>query len=227
MRINKYLAEQGFSTRRGADELIEKKRVFINGHLAVLGDQVYEGDEVEVRGAGQPKTYEYYAYNKPRGVITHSPQGDEQDIKEVSPLTGVYPIGRLDKGSHGLLILTNDGRVTDRLLNPKHEHEKEYVVKTVQNLRPSFKIHMEKGVDLGDMVTKRCKVQVTGDRTFKIILTEGKKHQIRRMCAALHLDVADLERTRVMNIKLGVLKPNQHRPLAGAELSTFLKNLGL
>lgn len=227
MNINKYLADKGYCTRRDGEQLVRQKKVFINGRLAILGDQVTEKDKVEVRGQNQTKAYKYYAYNKPRGVITHSPQQGEDDVKTASALKDVYPIGRLDKGSHGLLILTNDGRVTDRLLNPKHEHEKEYVVKTVQNLRPSFKIHMEKGVDLGDMVTKRCKVQVTGDRTFKIILTEGKKHQIRRMCAALHLDVADLERTRVMNIKLGSLKPNQHRPLTGAELSTFLKNLGL
>lgn len=215
MRINKYLADQGYTTRRGADELITRRKVLINGRVAVLGDKVAEGDVVEVKDTGKQKEYKYFAYYKPKGETTHS------------PLKGTFYVGRLDKDSHGLIILTNDGRVTDRLLNPDKEHSKEYLVTTVQNLRPSFKKNMEQGVDIGDYVTKKCRVEVIGPRTFKIILTEGKKHQIRRMCATLHLDVADLKRIKVMNISLGNLKPKLSRPLTEQEQELFLKKLGL
>jgi len=225
MRINKYLADQKISTRRGADELIKEKKVFINGKLAELGSQVSETDKVEVRGA-KPKEYKYFAYNKPVDVITHSPQGEEKDIKETIKNSlipkDVFPIGRLDKNSHGLIILTNDGRITDQLLNPKYIHEKEYIVRTLNKLRSSFKQKMEAGVKIEGYITKKCKVKIIDDFTFRVILTEGKKHQIRRMCSALFQEIADLKRERVMNIKLGNLKPNGFREIKGVELTTFL-----
>ena len=225
MRINKYLALKNYSTRRGADSLIEKKMVFINGKHAVLGDKVQASDKVTVR---QPKrTYRYYAYNKPREVITHSPQGEEVDIKHAVDLSGVFPIGRLDKDSHGLIILTDDGRITDPLLNPESDHEKEYRVTVSYRLRPSFQQHMENGVDIGDYVTKKCKVKILGEKSFSIILSEGKKHQIRRMCATLHTDVVDLERTRIMNIKLNKLPLGEYRAIEGKELTTLLSSLGI
>lgn len=213
MRINKYLAKQKISTRRGADELVKEKKVFINDKPAVLGDKINEGDKVEVRGVKQ-KEYLYFIYNKPTGVETASPRED------------LFPLGRLDKNSHGLLILTNDGRITDQLLNPKYFHEKEYVVKTKEKLRSSFKNKMEAGVNIESkksfVKTKKCKVVIIDDFTFKIILTEGKKHQIRRMCSALFQEVADLKRVRIMNIILGNLKPNTLRPIVGKELEAFL-----
>src|SRR3989344_1090366 len=218
MRINKYLADQKISTRRGADELIKQKKVFINGKLAVLGDQVTEKDKVEVRGA-EEKKYLYYAYNKPIGIETNSPRED------------LFPLGRLDKASHGLMILTSDGRITDQLLNPKYFHEKEYVVKTLNKLRSSFKKNMGKGVAIEGVkgkapyMTKKCKVKILNDFSFRIILTEGKKHQIRRMCSALFQEVADLKRERIMNIKLGNLKPGALREIKGEELATFLKSI--
>lgn len=228
-RLNKYLADRGFSTRRGADALIEAGKVYVNGKRAVIGQKITEADRVEVRQV--KKSYRYFAYNKPRGIITHSPQSGEKEIADVTGIPGVFPIGRLDKDSHGLIILTDDGRVTSRLLEPEREHEKEYRVTTVQKLRPSFEMHMEKGVDIGvsgkSYVTKPCTVKVLGDRLFTIIITEGKKHQIRRMCAALHVDIADLERIRVMNIRLGSLKPGEGRMLAGGELREFLGSLDL
>jgi 23S rRNA pseudouridine2604 synthase len=225
MRINKYLALNNYATRRGADELIEKGMVQINGVRAKLGDKVVRSDKVTVR---QPKrAYRYYAYNKPRHIITHSPQGEEKGISDVVDLEGVFPVGRLDKDSYGLIILTNDGRVTDRLLNPKFEHEKEYRVKTAINLRPSFPVHMEKGVDIGGYVTKKCKVKVLGERQFSITLSEGKKHQIRRMCAAMHTDAVELQRVRIMHVRLGNLKAGEYRPLEGTELAQFLADLGL
>ena len=224
MRINKYLALKQYCTRREADELIKKGKVFINGKTAVLGDKVLEKDVVDVKF--RAKKYRYYAYNKPRGVITHSPQGDEKDIAMITPLEGVFPVGRLDKDSYGLIILTDDGRITDKLLNPDYVHEKEYLVRTARDLRPSFKEHMEKGVDIGDFITKKCEVNVIGSRLFTIKLTEGKKHQIRRMCAAMHNDAVELERIRIMNIQVKGIPPGGYRAIEGKELETFLKALG-
>lgn len=218
----------GFSTRRGADLLIQKGLVKINGRKAELGDQVQNGDKVVVGKDSSPEKKKIYlAYYKPQGVVSHSPQQGETDISQALKRQDVFPIGRLDKNSYGLIILTNDGRITDRLLNPESPHEKEYLVKTFHPLRPSFEKHMAQGVDIGDYVTKPCKVTRVSENSFKIVLTEGKKHQIKRMCVALHQDVADLKRVRIMNIKLGNLKPNQFKPIEGKELETFLKLLGL
>lgn len=212
MRINKYLAWKKISTRREADELVEKKKVFINGKLAMLGSKVKENDTVEVKGT-EKKKYIYFAYNKPIGIETGSPK------------EGLFPLGRLDKASHGLMILTNDGRITDQLLNPKYFHEKEYLVKTSNKLRSNFKQKMEAGVNIEGYITKKCKVNIKNDFTFRIVLTEGKKHQIRRMCSALFQEVADLKRERIMNIKLGNLKPNAFREIKGKELAIFLGSM--
>lgn len=209
-RINKYLAYKKISTRKGADDLVKQKKVFINGKLAVLGNKVDGRDKVEVRGEKE-KYYEYYAYNKPIGVETSSPK------------KGLFPLGRLDKASHGLMIITNDGRITDRLLNPKYFHEKEYLVKTSNKLRSNFKQKMEAGLNIEGYLTKKCKVTIVNDHVFRIILTEGKKHQIRRMCSALFQEVADLKRERIMNIRLGNLRPDAFREIKGEELSVFLK----
>src|SRR3989338_3288843 len=222
MRINKYLALKKISTRRGADELVKNNKVFINGKLAILGCRVGEKDIVKVKGE-KKKDYVYYAYNKPIG------------IEITSPKKGFFTLGRLDKASHGLLIVTNDGRITDRLLNPKYIHEKEYVVKTSNKLRSNFKQKMEARVNIEGLPrlgkagykTKKCKVQIINNFTFRITLTEGKKHQIRRMCSALFQEVADLKRERIMNIKLGTLKPNTLRIIKDEELVAFLESLGL
>lgn len=225
MRINKYLAHKNYCTRRAADELIAAGKVLINGTLATLGDKVHEKDKVEVRF--RAKKYRYFAYHKPRGVITHSPEEDEKDIRQSTPLQGVFPIGRLDKDSTGLIILTDDGRITDKLLNPDYAHDKEYIVTTKEELALNFKSRMEKGVNIEGYQTKECIVNVLGPKRFSIRLTEGKKHQIRRMCAALGLVVESLERVRIMNVRLSGLKPGAHRPILGQELATFLKSLGI
>ncbi|MBP9817047.1 MAG: rRNA pseudouridine synthase [Candidatus Pacebacteria bacterium] len=232
MRINKYLAHTGHATRLGADALIKEGKVLINGRRAALGDQVQQDDVVEVKGgAKRTAAHAYFAYHKPRGVITHSPQMDEEDIKSatgtIPELAGTFPIGRLDKDSSGLIILTNDGRVTDRMLNPRYEHEKQYVVRTVRPLRTNFKQYMEIGVDIEGYHTKPCKVQIMGEKVFRITLTEGKKHQIRRMVVAMHNEVRDLERTAIMNVTLGKLKKGAWRKIEGAELATLLSSLGL
>lgn len=227
MRINKYLAQKGYSTRKGADKLIEDNQVFINGVRAVLGDKVLENDLVEVKQSKKAHSYLYFAYNKPRGVMTHSASKGEREIKDISPIKGVFPVGRLDKDSHGLIILTNDGRITDRLLNPIHTHSKEYLVELDKPINARFKFLMEKGVSIEGYTTKRCEVDILSSNTFRIVLSEGKKHQIRRMCAALGYTVIDLKRTKVLNIELGKLKSGQHRSITGLELETFLKTLGL
>jgi len=228
MRINKYLAKQGVATRRGADELVARGKVLINGRVAVLGDKVNKSDKVELRDKSAPKKLLYYAYNKPVGVITHSPQLGEKDIKKSADLPkDVFPIGRLDKDSSGLIILTNDGRVTDRLLNPEYEHDKEYRVRTSEPLRDSFKKFMEAGVDIEGYMTKPCIVRKTGPKSFNITLTEGKKHQIRRMVSAMHNSVVELERTRILNIRLDNLASGTWRAITGDELKTFLAQIGM
>jgi 23S rRNA pseudouridine2604 synthase len=227
MRINKYLAWKGYSTRKEGDGLVTKKQVFINGRLAVLGDKVTEDDYVEVRTGGKAKHYLYYAYNKPKRVITHSAQKGEKDIKHSIDLKGVFPVGRLDKNSSGLMILTNDGRITDKLLNPDYVHDKEYIVCTAEKLRDSFKKNMEGGLEIEGYTTKPCKIKLISDNIFHITMTEGKKHQIRRMVAALHNEVVELERTRILNIDLNKMPPGSYRPIIGDELSVFMKSLGL
>ncbi|MEK7179468.1 MAG: pseudouridine synthase [Patescibacteria group bacterium] len=228
MRINKYLAHEGIATRRGADELVARGKVLINSRVAVLGEKVNKGDKVELRGKSSPKKFLYFAYNKPVGVITHSPQMGEKDIKQSVALPkDVFPVGRLDKDSSGLIILTNDGRVTDRLLNPDYAHDKEYRVRTSEPLRESFKKTMEVGVDIEGYLTKPCIVRKTGPKSFNITLTEGKKHQIRRMVAALHNTVVELERTRILNVRLENLASGMWRSIEGEELKTFLAQIGM
>ncbi len=231
MRINKYLALHNFGTRRGADEIIEKGQVFINGTRAVLGDKVTEKDVVDVRRSGKMPTYAYFAFNKPIGMITLAQNKSERDIvrslpKEVVQLH-VFPIGRLDKDSEGLIILTNDARVTDRLLNPKYEHEKTYEVKTKLPLRTNFKEKMEGGVEIEGYKTRPARVQVLGTNRARITLTEGKTHQIRRMLVALFNEVTELKRVSVMNIKLDKLASGSYRKIEGEELQVFLKSLDL
>lgn len=227
MRINKYLALKNYATRRGADELVERGQVFINNARAVLGDKINENDKVEVHQRGKVKEYIYLAYNKPRGIITHSPQHGEIDVKQNIAIRDVFPVGRLDKDSSGLLILTNDGRVTDRLLNPKYDHDKEYIVTTKNVLRSSFKANMEKGVKIENEQTKPCKINIISENTFRITLGEGKKHQIRRMCVALFQEVDTLKRVRIMNIILGKVEEGSYKKILGEELNVFLKDLGL
>lgn len=226
IRINKYLALQGHSTRRGADALIENGKVYINGTRAQLGSQVQKDDRVEVRNA-PAKKYIYIAYNKPVGVITHSPQKGERDVVTAIGLKNVFPVGRLDKASSGLLIVTNDGRVTDRLLNPNAAHEKEYEVVVREKIPPFAQKVWGRGVDIGGYTTKPAAVRVVTDHKFRITLTEGKKHQVRRMCEALHLTVVSLTRVRINTIKLGTLRPGEHTVLAGRVLEQFLQSIDL
>lgn len=231
MRINKYLAHQGIASRREADVLVETGKVLINGKRAKNGDQVNETDKVELIGV--TKTKSYLAYYKGRGIITHSPSEKEVDIAQRLlkdyGISHVSPIGRLDKDSEGLMILSNDGRITGPLLDPESDHEKEYEVSVDKAMGGMFIKAMSAGVDIEGYRTKPAKVTAhkTNDKKFTIILTEGKKHQIRRMCAALGYQIQTLKRVRIMSLKLDKLKPNQYRKIAGEELKDFLKELGL
>lgn len=227
IRINRYLELKGVATRRGADELIEKGLVTVNGKKAVLGYQVKKIDVVElVKNSRMPeKDYEYLAFYKPRGVVTHSPQDGEKEIAGFIKRKDIFPLGRLDKESEGLILLTNDGRITDRLLNPKHEHEKEYEVEVREKVSPMHKKILEGGVISLREKLKAKSVEITGSNNLTIILTEGKKHQIRRMLDGAHLTVKSLKRVRVMNIKLGKLASGKWRELSGQELKDFLAML--
>lgn len=230
MRINRYLALKQYCSRREADRLIEQGQVLVNGKPAVLGMLVNEGDEVFLK-SGFKKVEAgrvYLAFNKPVGIVSHSPEGDQESIKDIFRYkTRVYPVGRLDRDSHGLIILTNDGRITGRLLEPEFEHEKEYLVLVDKSIQGNFLKKMAGGVRIGDYVTKPAKIKSLGSKKFQIILTEGKKRQIRKMCIALGCNVADLERVRILNIELGNLKPGEHRELKGVELTEFLSAIGI
>lgn len=229
-RINRYLAYKGFSTRRGADELIEKGLITINGKVAKLGDQVQENDVVEVAEkilAQNALRHRYIAYHKPRGVSTDVQEGSRAIMSELPALRGLFPLGRLDKDSHGLIILTNDGRLTERLLHPSHMHEKEYLVRVDKPISDTFIRHLERGILIEEYKTKPAKARRAGETIFYITLVEGKKHQIRRMCAAEGYQVQELTRVRIMNIKLGDLKESAYRDIAGEELMSLLKDIGL
>lgn len=238
-RINKYLKDKGLATRRGADALIESGAVFINGKKAILGSQVYKGDNVEIKSNAKTKMQMlyYFAYNKPVGVLTNK---DEEGLKgkgapdiltvtkfvpKNGKMTKVFPVGRLDKDSSGLLIVTNDGRITDKLLSPRFKHEKEYVVTLSHPYNDFFLSRMRNGVRIDGSITRKCTVERFSPDTFKIILTEGKKRQIRRMCEALHQSVVALERVRIMNITLGNLEQGEYHEIEGEERKSLLKSL--
>lgn len=230
IRINRYLALNNYCSRREADEYIAKGLVLVNGKKAKIGDKVFRDDKIEfnVKEKGVLKKYVYFAYYKARGIVTHSPKDGQKSIANVVKVADdVFPVGRLDKNSHGLIILSNDGRITDKLLNPEREHEKEYVVQVNKPITNIFLKVMRQGVQLEDFKTLPAIVEKKDELTFHITLTEGKKHQIRRMCAALGWEVVDLKRIRVMNVKLGRLGVGQMRPLGEEETKILLKSLGI
>jgi 23S rRNA pseudouridine2604 synthase len=232
VRLNRYLALKGYSTRRGADELITKGLVKINGNIALLGDKVTNSDDVvEVSSKVIAKiegSYRYIAYYKPRGISTDV-QAEGESIKSTVPpaLRGLFPLGRLDKDSEGLVILTNDGRLTDRVLSPERVHEKEYLVKVNKSVSDTFIRHLERGILIETYKTKPAKARRAGETIFRIVLTEGKKHQIRRMCAAEGYMVIELKRVRILNIKIGDLKSGAYRDITGDELALLKKSVGL
>ena len=209
-RINKYLSEVGFCSRRAADRLIEEGKVTINGEITEIGSKVKEGDQVEVEGQKiiNPTKQKniYLAFNKPIGIVCTTDRRVEPDniIDFIKYPKRIFPIGRLDKQSEGLIFLTNDGDIVNKILRAKNNHEKEYIVSVNTPINKDFIQSMSNGVEILDTITKNCFVKQLGQKKFKIILTQGLNRQIRRMCESLGYRVRSLKRVRIMNIKLDV-----------------------
>ena len=225
-RINKFLSEIGYCSRRAADKLIEQGRVKINGEVPLMGTKISEKDEVSVNGKvvhrAKKKKMVYIVFNKPRGIVCTTDQLREKDniIDYINYPTRIFPIGRLDKPSDGLIFLTNDGDIVNKILRARNNHEKEYEVYVDKPVTKKFLEHMKNGVPILDTITRKCKVKQTGKKTFKIILTQGLNRQIRRMCEYLGYEVKKLKRVRIMNIKLD-LKVGEYRDFTSSELNTL------
>ena len=228
MRLNKYLSESGACSRREADTFIEEGRVTVNGVPAALGTQVHPGDEVKLDGSevGSARKIEkpvYIALNKPVGITCTTERHVEGNIVDfVDHAERVFPIGRLDKDSEGLILLTNDGDIVNEVLRAEHNHEKDHVVGVDRPITPEFLDGMANGVRLSDATTKKCKVEKLGAKVFKITLTQGLNRQIRRMTEAFGFTVESLQRIRIMHIKLGELPLGRWRQLTPPEIEPLL-----
>ncbi|WP_265427459.1 23S rRNA pseudouridine(2604) synthase RluF [Chryseobacterium sp. YIM B08800] len=206
-RINKYLSEVGYCSRRAADKLLEEGRIKINGQIPELGTKVSDEDVVEVDGKPIRESQEkpiYIAFNKPVGIVCTTDTKREKDniIEYINHPQRIFPIGRLDKPSEGLILLTSDGDIVNKILRSKNSNEKEYLVRVDKPINPKFLEKMRNGVPILDTVTKKCEVEKIDDMTFRIVLTQGLNRQIRRMCEFLGYEVKKLKRIRIMNIKL-------------------------
>lgn len=229
MRINKFLSETGITSRRGADKYIEAHRVTINGKVAELGSKVEPGDEVKVDGKviEQPKQqYVYIALNKPVGITSTTERHIEGNIVDfVNHTERIFHVGRLDKDSEGLILLTNDGDIVNEILRAENEHEKEYIVKVDMPITDSFIKKMEEGVEILETTTLPAKAEKLSKYTFRLTIRQGLNRQIRRMCTALGYEVRSLKRIRIMNIHLGDLPVGQWRDLTDAERQELFKQL--
>jgi 23S rRNA pseudouridine2604 synthase len=219
-RLNKAISETGFCSRREADKLIEQGKVKVNGQAVGLGVKVTSADSISVNGNVVTKEVEnvYLAFNKPKGITCTTDLKDKTNIIEyINYPERIFPIGRLDKPSEGLIFLTNDGDIVNKILRSKNNHDKEYVVTVDKRINRAFAERMGSGVPILDTITKKCHVEIVDDYTFKIILTEGLNRQIRRMCDFLGYEVKRLKRIRIMNINLDT-EPGQWRAFTKAEL---------
>ncbi|KNB60855.1 23S rRNA pseudouridine(2604) synthase RluF [Chryseobacterium sp. Hurlbut01] len=224
-RINKYLSEVGFCSRRAADKLLEEGRITINGIVPELGTKISDEDIVEVDGKPIRESQEkpiYIAFNKPIGIVCTTDTKRERDniIEYINHPKRIFPIGRLDKPSEGLILLTNDGDIVNKILRAQNNHEKEYLVRVDKPLNTKFLDKMRNGVPILDTVTKKCEVERIDDMTFRIVLTQGLNRQIRRMCEYLGYEVKKLKRIRIMNIKLD-LPLGKWRDLTEEELAVL------
>ena len=223
IRINKYLSEVGYCSRRVADRLIEEGKVTINGKIPEMGTKIEEGDQVEVEGKRIEKSIKqkniYLAFNKPVGIVCTTDRRVEPDniIDFIKYPTRIFPIGRLDKYSEGLIFLTNDGDIVNKILRARNNHEKEYIVTVNLPINRDFIKRMSNGVEILDTKTRNCFVQKLGLKKFKIVLTQGLNRQIRRMCESLGYRVESLKRVRIMNIKLDLPK-GKYREFTKEEL---------
>ncbi|MFV0572760.1 MAG: 23S rRNA pseudouridine(2604) synthase RluF [Xanthomarina gelatinilytica] len=226
-RINKFLSEVGYCSRRKADKLIEAGRVTINGGIPEMGTKIGPTDVVHVDGKLIKKTKEefvYLAFNKPVGIVCTTDTRVEKNniIDFIKYPKRIFPIGRLDKPSEGLILLTDDGDIVNKILRASNNHEKEYIVTLDKPISQTFIKHMSEGVPILDTFTKKCEVEKLGTYEFKIVLTQGLNRQIRRMCEFLNYEVVTLKRVRIMNIKLDIpvgeyreLTPKEFQELSG------------
>jgi len=224
-RLNKAISETGYCSRRAADKLIEEGKVKVNGELVGLGVKVSSDDTIHVNGQLITKEIEdiYMAFNKPIGITCTT----ELDIKGniidyINYPERIFPIGRLDKPSEGLIFMTNDGDIVNKILRAKNNHEKEYIVRVGQRITPAFIKAMGNGVPILDTITNKCEVKQINDYTFNIVLTQGLNRQIRRMCSHFDYEVQTLKRVRIMNISLGKLKVGEYRMFTKDELKEIL-----
>lgn len=220
-RLNKAISETGYCSRREADKLIEQGRVKVNGEKVGLGVKVTSADTISVNGKAINKEVEniYLAFNKPRGITCTTDLKDKTNIIDfINFPERIFPIGRLDKPSEGLIFLTNDGDIVNKILRSKNNHDKEYIVKVDKKIDKSFVERMANGIPILGTITKKCQVEQVDNLTFKIILTEGLNRQIRRMCEYLGYEVKRLRRVRIMNIHLDV-PPGKWRAFTKKELA--------
>ncbi len=222
-RINKYLSEVGFCSRREADKLIDAGRVTINGTIPEMGTKISNRDIVEVDGKpiiDSKESFVYLAFNKPVGIVCTTDTSVEKDniIDFIKYPKRIFPIGRLDKPSEGLILLTDDGDIVNKILRASNNHEKEYLVKVDKPISQTFVERMSGGIPILDRVTKKCKVEKLSTYEFRIILTQGLNRQIRRMCEYLNYEVETLQRVRIMNIKLDI-PVGEYRELTKEELN--------
>lgn len=230
IRINKYLSQAGICSRRQADVYVEQGKVLVDGQMAVSGTKVLPGQQVLFDG--KPVTVEenliFLAFHKPKGIVCTSSRAEKDNIIDyINYPTRIYPVGRLDKDSQGLILLTNDGEAANQIMKARNYHEKEYEVTVNQRITKEFLDGMRKPVPLDEIgaVTRRCKVTKEGPNTFRIILTQGLNRQIRRMCEYFDYRVVKLKRVRVMNIHLGNLKEGAYRELTPKELHQLKEEL--
>jgi 23S rRNA pseudouridine2604 synthase len=220
--LNKYISATGFCSRREADKLIEQARVTINGELVLAGAKVSPGDKVAIDGEplkSSKKRPVYIAFNKPVGITSTTDLKDKTNIiSYINHPKRIFPIGRLDKDSDGLIFLTNDGDIVNKILRASNFHEKEYIVMVDKAITPDFIRQMASGVPVLGNMTRKCFVRQEGGRRFRIILTQGLNRQIRRMCEHFDYSVVSLTRVRIMNVQLGNLAPGKWRYLTGPEI---------
>jgi 23S rRNA pseudouridine2604 synthase len=229
MRINKFLSETGICSRREADKWVESGRVTINGKLAELGSQAEKEDDVRVDGQpiGVKKTSLYIAFNKPVGITCTTERHIEGNIIDyIGHEERIFPIGRLDKDSEGLILLTNNGDIVNQILRAENSHDKEYIVTVNRVITPQFLQGMAAGVPILDTVTLPCEVSRVSDKIFRIILTQGLNRQIRRMCAHFEYQVRRLQRIRIMNITIEGLRVGSWRELTAVELGQIYEDIG-
>ncbi|HWY38777.1 MAG TPA: pseudouridine synthase [Bacteroidia bacterium] len=230
MKVDKYIGHSGYLSRRKAYDLIAEKKVTVNGKPATFSTKIKEGDVVLVNGINiETKKFvpTYIVYNKPKGIVCTSEKIENNIIEAVGHGEKIYPVGRLDKDSEGLILLTNHGEIMDKITNPKFKHEKEYVVTLNLPVRKQFLKEIREGIELQGQKTKPCKASIepNAKRIFRIVLTQGLNRQIRRMCNAYDYQVIKLQRIRVMNISLGKLKPGEWRNLTEEELKGLFAEL--